>query len=112
MAAARSRTPPPPAPAGAALIDIDHFKAFNDRFYAAGDTKHIAAEIMTAARVSDFDCRFGEEFVVIADGIAGDEVDALAERIRRAIVDAGQRPGRVRDRQHRRSPPAPTTPST
>ena len=72
------------------LIDIDHFKAFNDRFgHAAGDImlKRITAEIMTAARVSDFTYRFGgEEFVVIADGIAGDDANALAERIRRAVA--------------------------
>jgi diguanylate cyclase (GGDEF)-like protein len=83
------------------LIDIDHFKAFNDRFgHAAGDImlKRITVEIMTAARVSDFTYRFGgEEFVVIADGIAGDEADALAERIRRAVADAAStdRAGRV-----------------
>ncbi len=72
------------------LLDIDHFKAFNDRFgHAAGDImlKRVAAEIMTAARVSDFTYRFGgEEFVVLADGIAGDDANALAERIRRAIA--------------------------
>jgi diguanylate cyclase (GGDEF)-like protein len=72
------------------LLDIDHFKAFNDRFgHAAGDKmlKRITAEIMGAARVSDFTYRFGgEEFVVIADGIAGDEAIALGERIRRAIA--------------------------
>jgi diguanylate cyclase (GGDEF)-like protein len=72
------------------LIDIDHFKAFNDRFgHAAGDVmlKRIATTIMGAARVSDFTYRFGgEEFVVIADGIAGDEANALGERIRHAIA--------------------------
>jgi diguanylate cyclase (GGDEF)-like protein len=74
------------------LIDIDHFKAFNDRFgHAAGDKmlKRITAEIMTAARVSDFTYRFGgEEFVVIADGVAGDEALALGERIRRSVAAA------------------------
>ncbi len=72
------------------LIDIDHFKGFNDRFgHAAGDRalKRITAEIMTAARVSDFVYRYGgEEFVVIADGIAGHDALALAERIRRKIA--------------------------
>lgn len=72
------------------LIDIDHFKAFNDRFgHAAGDTmlRRITAEIMTTVSVSDFTYRFGgEEFVVIADGIAGDEANALGEGIRRAIA--------------------------
>ena len=74
------------------LIDIDHFKAFNDSFgHAAGDKmlKRITTEIMGAARLSDFTYRFGgEEFVVIADGIAGAEATALAERIRRAIAGA------------------------
>ncbi|MDI1344633.1 MAG: GGDEF domain-containing protein [Pseudolabrys sp.] len=73
------------------LIDVDHFKAFNDRFgHAAGDVmlKRITVEIMTAARVSDFTYRFGgEEFVVIADGIAGDDAIALGERIRYAVAD-------------------------
>ncbi|MDO8874566.1 MAG: GGDEF domain-containing protein [Pseudolabrys sp.] len=83
------------------LIDIDHFKAFNDRFgHAAGDImlKRITAEIMTAARVSDFTYRFGgEEFVVLADGIAGDDANALGERIRRAIaaLPGGDPAGRV-----------------
>ena len=74
------------------LIDIDHFKAFNDSFgHAAGDKmlKRITTEIMGAARLSDFTYRFGgEEFVVIADGIAGPEAAALGERIRRAIAGA------------------------
>ncbi len=77
------------------LIDIDHFKSFNDSFgHSAGDMmlKHIASEIMAAARVSDFTYRFGgEEFVVIADGIAGDDAIALGERIRRRIAGAPTR---------------------
>jgi diguanylate cyclase (GGDEF)-like protein len=83
------------------LIDIDHFKAFNDRFgHAAGDTmlKRICVEIMAAARVSDFTYRFGgEEFVVIADGLSGDDAVALGERIRRAIAaaPAGDPAGKV-----------------
>jgi diguanylate cyclase (GGDEF)-like protein len=72
------------------LIDLDHFKAFNDRFgHAAGDAvlKGIAKEIIAAARASDFTYRFGgEEFIVIADGVAGDDALALGERIRRRIA--------------------------
>jgi diguanylate cyclase (GGDEF)-like protein len=74
------------------LIDIDHFKGFNDSFgHAAGDKmlKRVTNEIMGAARLSDFTYRFGgEEFVVIADGIAGPEAAALGERIRRAVAAA------------------------
>jgi diguanylate cyclase (GGDEF)-like protein len=72
------------------LIDIDHFKAFNDQFgHAAGDKmlKRITAEIMAAARLSDFTYRFGgEEFVVIADDVDADEALTLADRVRRRIA--------------------------
>lgn len=72
------------------LIDIDHFKAFNDRHgHAAGDSmlKRITRDIMAAARVSDFTYRFGgEEFVVIADGVTSEDAMALGERIRRRIA--------------------------
>ncbi|HZL31724.1 MAG TPA: GGDEF domain-containing protein [Pseudolabrys sp.] len=74
------------------LIDIDHFKAFNDRFgHAAGDKmlKRVTSEIMAAARVSDFTYRYGgEEFVVIADGLATNDAIALGERVRRGIAGA------------------------
>ena len=49
------------------LIDIDHFKSYNDRFgHVAGDKmlKRIVLDIMAAARMSDLTYRFGgEEFV-------------------------------------------------
>ncbi len=74
------------------LIDIDHFKSFNDRFgHAAGDKmlKRIALDIMAAARMSDFTYRFGgDEFVVIADGINADDAMVLGERMRRRIAGA------------------------
>src|SRR5665647_2635863 len=67
------------------LIDIDHFKDFNDRFgHAAGDTvlKRVCKEIMGAARLSDFTYRFdGEEFVVIADGVGDLEQLVVAGRV-------------------------------
>ena len=52
-------------------------------------------EIIAAARASDFIYRFGgEEFIVIADGVAGDDALALGERIRRRIAGiAGDGPG-------------------
>ena len=74
------------------LIDIDHFKAYNDRFgHAAGDKmlKRIVLDIMAAARMSDLTYRFsGEEFVVIADGIHADDALTLGERMRRRIADS------------------------
>ncbi len=77
------------------LIDIDHFKAFNDRFgHAAGDhkLKQIVAGIMNAARVTDFTYRFGgEEFVVIADGLGEEDALVMAERIRRIVAGMAAR---------------------
>jgi diguanylate cyclase (GGDEF)-like protein len=75
------------------LIDIDHFKSFNDRFgHAEGDRvlKRIANDIMTTVRASDHVFRFGgEEFVVICDGLASEPALALGERIRRAVANGG-----------------------
>ena len=72
------------------LIDIDHFKAFNDHFgHAAGDKalKRIVLDIMAAARLSDCTYRYGgEEFVVIADGVNADDAFGLGERIRRRVA--------------------------
>jgi len=74
------------------LIDIDHFKSYNDRFgHAAGDKmlKRIVLDIMAAARMSDLTYRFGgDEFVVIADGISAEDAVSLGERIRRRIADS------------------------
>jgi diguanylate cyclase (GGDEF)-like protein len=72
------------------LIDIDHFKSFNDRFgHAAGDgaLRRIAREIMATVRVSDLAFRFGgEEFVVICEGLESVPALALGERVRREIA--------------------------
>jgi diguanylate cyclase (GGDEF)-like protein len=72
------------------LVDIDHFKSFNDRFgHAAGDRmlKRVTLDIMAAVRVSDFTYRFGgEEFVVIAEDLGPEEATAMAERVRRRIA--------------------------
>jgi diguanylate cyclase (GGDEF)-like protein len=80
-------------PVSLLLIDIDHFKSFNDRCgHAAGDAelKRIAREILATVRGSDLFFRFGgEEFVVIADGLAGAQATTLAERIRREVAASG-----------------------
>jgi diguanylate cyclase (GGDEF)-like protein len=75
------------------LVDIDHFKDFNDRFgHAAGDAelKRIARVIMGAICGGDLLFRFaGEEFVVIAGGLAGAQAATLGERIRRELAASG-----------------------
>lgn len=74
------------------LLDIDHFKAVNDRRgHAAGDAvlQGVSKVLGTVARRSDFVARWGgEEFVVALPqtGEAGARV--AAERIRRAIAEA------------------------
>jgi diguanylate cyclase (GGDEF)-like protein len=77
-------------PVSLLLIDIDKFKAFNDRFgHAAGDAvlKRVAQNIKAAVRSRDLVFRFGgEEFVVICDGLVCAQAVALAERIRRDVA--------------------------
>jgi diguanylate cyclase (GGDEF)-like protein len=83
-------------PVSLLLVDIDHFKSFNDRFgHAAGDAqlKRLARDIMATVRTSDLVFRFGgEEFVVIAAGLSAGQAMALGERIRRQIA-AGSHDG-------------------
>jgi diguanylate cyclase (GGDEF)-like protein len=77
-------------PVSVVLIDIDHFKDFNDRFgHAAGDAvlRRIARTIMVTVRASDLVFRFGgEEFVVICEGLDGTAASALGERVRCEIA--------------------------
>jgi diguanylate cyclase (GGDEF)-like protein len=76
---------------GIVMIDVDHFKAFNDtQGHQAGDDclARVAACIRLACRTSDVVGRYGgEEFVILAADTNGEEVLALAERIREAVYD-------------------------
>jgi diguanylate cyclase (GGDEF)-like protein len=80
----------PGRPLSLLIIDIDHFKSFNDRFgHAAGDVvlQRIVRIIAAALRPSDGVFRFGgEEFVVIADELTRAAALALGERIRRDVA--------------------------
>jgi len=59
-------------PLGIIMIDIDHFKSFNDSYgHEAGDAmlKAIAAFLQDQVRKEDVACRFGgEEFTLIMPG--------------------------------------------
>jgi diguanylate cyclase (GGDEF)-like protein len=72
------------------IIDIDHFKSFNDRFgHAAGDVVLLRIARIVMATVSSDNSVFrygGEEFVVIADNLPRAAALALGERIRRDIA--------------------------
>jgi diguanylate cyclase (GGDEF)-like protein len=70
------------------LVDIDHFKAYNDLYgHQAGDTciRRVASIIARAAkRPFDFCARYGgEEFVLVLYAPSGTDPTALPEQIRR-----------------------------
>ncbi|HEY8432064.1 MAG TPA: GGDEF domain-containing protein, partial [Sandaracinaceae bacterium] len=74
------------------LIDIDDFKALNDRLgHAAGDAVlvRIARILNESVRESDVLARYGgEEFVVLAPGTDLEGVAYLAEKVRTAVAEA------------------------
>jgi diguanylate cyclase (GGDEF)-like protein len=72
------------------MVDIDHFKAYNDRHgHQAGDQalRRVAQALQTfVTRPLDVLARYGgEEFAVILYDIDAREAEGLAERMRRAI---------------------------
>ena len=75
------------------LIDIDHFKKFNDTYgHAGGDLllAGFADKMRSALRQMDSAFRFGgEEFVVLLPETAGRDAMVPAERFRRLIADSG-----------------------
>jgi diguanylate cyclase (GGDEF)-like protein len=79
-------------PIGFAMIDIDHFKQFNDTHgHEAGDIalQAVAHVIAKAVRNDDVVYRYGgEEFSVLLPGATIDEAAGAAERIRAAVESA------------------------
>ncbi|MGB3312763.1 MAG: PAS domain S-box protein [Nodosilinea sp.] len=76
-------------PIGVIMIDIDHFKRFNDTFgHDTGDSvlKLVGALLQTKVRSSDIACRYGgEEMILILPEASLAEAAARAEEIRVAI---------------------------
>lgn len=72
------------------LLDVDHFKQFNDSFgHLIGDEvlKRVSRILEANARVSDYVARFGgEEFAIILPNTDSAGALALAERFREAIA--------------------------
>lgn len=75
---------------GLIMIDVDHFKKFNDSHgHLAGDRvlQAVARTLDDNVRKVDYVARFGgEEFVIIAPGTDLDGLALLAERLRAAIA--------------------------
>jgi diguanylate cyclase (GGDEF)-like protein len=76
---------------GLLVFDLDHFKKVNDTYgHAAGDAvlRAVGGRIERLLRVEDVFARYGgEEFAILARGIVGDNVERLAERVRKAVGD-------------------------
>ena len=74
------------------LLDIDHFKKFNDQFgHQAGDAvlKQVASLLKTSARPSDCAARYGgEEFAIILPQTPLEGAYKMAERFRQSIQNA------------------------
>jgi len=72
-----------------AVLDLDRFKDFNDRFgHLAGDRLLIAMgeRLSESVRATDLAVRFGgEEFVLVLPEISRDEAIRCCERIREAV---------------------------
>jgi diguanylate cyclase (GGDEF)-like protein len=77
---------------GVAFLDVDHFKAVNDRFgHAVGDSVllEVADGLRSHGRGADLVARYGgEEFIVLLPDTDLDDATAAAERIRTAIADS------------------------
>jgi diguanylate cyclase (GGDEF)-like protein len=75
---------------GILLIDVDHFKSYNDRFgHQAGDhaLQRVAATLQSlTTRPRDVLARYGgEEFAVLLYDVDAAEAETLAEHMRRAV---------------------------
>ncbi len=77
-------------PLAVVLVDLDHFKAINDRFgHAEGDValRETGAAIRELLRASDHVARFGgEEFLVLLPDTSGTDAVAVAHKLRRRIA--------------------------
>ena len=73
------------------ILDIDHFKGFNDRWgHELGNRalSHIAQLIALTIRKLDFACRFGgEEFIILLPNTDLRQANNVAERLREIIAN-------------------------
>ncbi|MDZ7727361.1 MAG: sensor domain-containing diguanylate cyclase [Dehalococcoidia bacterium] len=74
-----------------AMIDVDHFKRFNDDHgHHAGDValQRVAKALAEALRAEDRLYRYGgEEFAIVLDRETGDQAVQIAERLRAAVSE-------------------------
>lgn len=84
--ARRKRTP-----IGLMMIDVDHFKTFNDTHgHDAGDhvLRELAAVLQAHTRAEDVACRYGgEELCVVLPGATPEITRERADQLRRAVAE-------------------------
>jgi diguanylate cyclase (GGDEF)-like protein len=77
-------------PVSVIMIDIDHFKQYNDHYgHLRGDAclQAVATALAGSVRDGDLVARFGgEEFSIVLAGTGPDEALAIAERARAAVA--------------------------
>jgi diguanylate cyclase (GGDEF)-like protein len=81
-------------PIALAMIDVDHFKAFNDQYGHLGgdDCLRILGSVFAGATRTDLDlaARYGgEEFALLLPGLDLRAATRVAERLRAAVADRG-----------------------
>jgi len=80
------------------LLDLDHFKQYNDRFgHTEGDAalRRVAGQIMKSIRSTDVAFRYGgEEMAVLLPSCTKDQAVEVAEKIRQAVARGVQRAAR------------------
>jgi diguanylate cyclase (GGDEF)-like protein len=73
------------------MLDIDHFKRFNDTFsHEAGDIllRELGVFLKQQIRGGDFACRYGgEEFILILPEISMEDLRHSAERLRKKVKE-------------------------
>ncbi|MFC4637723.1 PAS domain S-box protein [Deinococcus hohokamensis] len=76
-------------PMGIVMLDVDHFKSFNDRHgHEAGDAllRELGTVLKTSIRGEDVACRYGgEEFSLLLPGANLEQTLARAEEVREAV---------------------------
>lgn len=85
-----SPTEGPPQSIGCIMVDIDHFKRFNDMYgHAVGDQvlAVVASHLIAALRPQDLLARYGgEEFCVMIPGATSALCEQIADRLRTMVA--------------------------